>query len=207
MPDLVTHGLTTTARIKTRLTITADSFDTLFERLIYAATEFIENQCGGRRFETNVYTDEIYDGSNRDGSRKSWIFLKNSPVSVFTTFEHNVGSIGTPSWSSFSTDAYQRIDLEGLIKVLSGVPAGLQNIRVTYTAGYIIAFDDEFDEVLHTLPYDLTELCERMVVRAFKKRESEGKRIEGFETSTITWLEDLTKEDKKVIAHYRRVDF
>ena len=204
----VTYGITTTARIKTPLDISTSTFDTLIKRLLYAATDFIEKQCGGRRFEETIYTEEIYDGSNRDRSRKEWIQLKNSPVTALTTVQYNVGIISNPSWITFNTDDFQGINDEGIIRFFQRVPRGLQNIRITYTAGYTIDFaTNEFDDALHTLPYDLTELCERLVVRAFKKRDSEGKRIEGFADSTITWIEDLTKEDKQVIANYRRFDF
>ena len=204
---LVTYALTSEALVKDRMDITVATFDTLLKRMIYAATAFIEKECGSRRFQTTTYTDEIYDGSTRDGSRKEWILLKHSPVTVFTIFSYNVGSIGTPSWQTFNVEDYQRIDLEGIIRLFQRVPRGLQNIRITYTAGYLIDFDDPYDETKHTLPFDITELCERMVVRAFKKRTAEGKRIEGFESSTITWIEDLTKEDKQVIAFYRRLEF
>lgn len=55
------------------------------------------------------------------------------------------------------------------------------------------------------LPEDLVDVCERAVIRIFKKRESEGRDAESFQESSITWSKSiLTDEDMATIRNYRR---
>lgn len=55
------------------------------------------------------------------------------------------------------------------------------------------------------LPADLVEVCERVVVATFKRRESEGKSNESFAESSITWKDSLfNNEDLATIKNYRR---
>jgi hypothetical protein len=59
-----------------------------------------------------------------------------------------------------------------------------------------------------TLPLELVEVCEEIVVRLFKKRDSEGRSSETFGESSITWTKDVyTKEDLATIKNYRRGSF
>jgi len=54
----------------------------------------------------------------------------------------------------------------------------------------------------------LTEVCEKAVVRSFKKRDSEGRSSESFEGSSITWEKDVfLAEDIAIIKNYRRGGF
>lgn len=205
----VAHALTSEARVKARLGITSAGFDTLIKRLIYAATDFIEKECGGRRFKETVYTQQIYDGTplNDEGTRVPYLILKNAPVASISAFEYRSGSRSSPSWVAFATDDYEPRLTEGLLKVHGGVPAGTQNIRISYTAGYKIDFANEFNDSNHTLPYELSDLCERLVVKRFKKREKEGVSQESFAETTLAWKELLEEQDKATIAQYTRVQF
>lgn len=55
------------------------------------------------------------------------------------------------------------------------------------------------------LPEDLVEVCEEVVVRLFKKRESEGRSREDFDNSRIMWNENVyTPENLATIKNYRR---
>ena len=56
-----------------------------------------------------------------------------------------------------------------------------------------------------SLPLDLVEVCEEVVVRLFKRRDSEGRQSEGFQESSITWTEAVySKENLATIKNYRR---
>lgn len=56
-----------------------------------------------------------------------------------------------------------------------------------------------------TLPMELVDLCERVVVHLFKMRESEGKTSESFQESSITWRSSMfTPDMKATIKNYRR---
>lgn len=205
----VTHALTTEARIKTRLGITSSGFDTLIKRLMYAVTDFIEKECGGRRFKETSYTQEIYDGSplNDEATDVPYLVLKNAPVSAISAFEYRTGSRSNPAWVAFATDDYEPRNSNGLLKVHGGVPSGVQNIRISYTAGYKIDFSDEFNDAVHTLPYEISDLAERLVVKRFKKREKDGVSHESFGETTLDWKELLEEQDKATLAQYLRPQF
>ncbi len=197
------HALTTQQRIKDRLAITGANFDSLFLRLINAVTDFIEGECGGRRFLETVYTSEVYSVHAR---KQEYVLLKQSPVSVLTSAQYRAGTPSTPNWTSFIVDEYELLEdgKSGLVRIYGGVPYGTNAVRFTYTAGYKIDFPN-FGTATHTLPADLTDLCERLVTKLFKKREAEGKAVENFEGGGATWKELLDESDQAIIARYRRL--
>lgn len=56
-----------------------------------------------------------------------------------------------------------------------------------------------------SLPADLVEVCEKAVVKTYKRREGEGKSSETFQESSINWEKDVfTEEDRATIRNYRR---
>lgn len=72
-------------------------------------------------------------------------------------------------------------------------------IAADYKAGASEAGSDP------TLPMELVDLCERVVVYLFKKRESEGKTSESFQESSITWRDNMfTPDMRATIKNYRR---
>ena len=91
------------------------------------------------------------------------------------------------------------------MRIYGGVPAGTNAIRATYTAGYKIDFSKPTDPNFHTLPFDLTDLAERLITKRFKRREHEGKQNETFDGAQITWESLLTAEDREIIARYTRM--
>ena len=197
------YGLTTADRVKAKLSITVTDWDVVLKQYIYSVTDFLENVCG-RRFQQTTYTNEVYDGSNIDGSPKAWLVLRNSPVTTLTSFQYRTGAKSSPTWVDYQADTYQERLSLGIIRV--NLARGFQNNRVTYTAGYLIDFTAEYDTTHHTLPYDLSGLAESLVTRMFKKRESEGRSQEAFNNSSITWGDLLGPEDKTIIANYSRTE-
>jgi hypothetical protein len=60
-------------------------------------------------------------------------------------------------------------------------------------------------DVDNLLPSDLVDVCERAVTALFKRRESEGKKSETFQESSITWRDSMfSEEDRATIKNYRR---
>ena len=202
------YALTTIDRIKSKLGMTTTQSDTMLTRIVYACTDYIENACS-QRFQRTTYTNELYDGSNIDGSPKSMLFLKNGSVTTISSFQYRTGSKTSATWVDFQADTYQEMLALGVIRVR--LPSGLQNIRISYIAGYLIDFANENDPALHTLPFDITDLCERLAIKYYKRRESEGRSAESFGSgggqSSITWKDDLSDEDKTVIGNYARTEF
>lgn len=205
----ITYGLTTTQRIKDRLAVTVvdATLDNVYKRMIYAATDFIEKACGGRRFLKRTISQELYSGSqNGSSNRQKYLILRNAPVASITLVEQNVGSQATPSWVTVSAEEYE-LDIDNSLIFQGGLTPGTKNYRITYVAGYLIDFSDEFNDVVHTLPYELTDLCERLTTKLIKRRESEGRASEGFNSSQITWGDFLEEHDRVIIANYRRAHF
>lgn len=202
MANLVAHAITTKDRVKSRLGIAVAGFDTLIEVLINGITDWIESQCGGRRFKETTYTNEIYDGG-----AKKYLTLKHAPISSVTSFQYNGGTISSPTWTNFLADEYQLLDKEGMIYVLGRLPRGFRNIRISYVAGYKIDFVNETDPTKHNLPFDISSLAERLTVKQFKRREEVGKSGESVGDVTINWFDHLEEEDKAVLEKYKRIIF
>lgn len=204
----VTYALTNKTRIKSRLGITTTSFDDLFDALISATTDRIEKMTG-RRFYQTAYSNELYDGSDIYGSPQLVLIVKNGPITGTPTLEYKTGSNASPTWVDYTVEDYDIDTDAGLIYMKSGLPRGKQNVRLSYTGGYVISFTGTYDiGGTHTLPLDITEVCEKAVIRVFKKRDSEGRASESFAESSITWEKDVfMPEDIATIKNYRRGGF
>lgn len=271
-------ALTTIERIKDRLGIDGLTFDDVLTRMILSATARIEAMCG-RRFVQGTYTHELHDGSDIGGTRRRFLVLKNAPVSTISTIEYQAGTNSNPDWRELDEDLYHADLANGLVDVPGGLPAGFQNIRITYTGGFsgysygienfwifnttptgsvdgsnltftlpedatqVIVYADGMREAAanvtfvegsasftlaagraptstiavdylrenaaedsdYYLPADLVEVCEKAVVKAFKRRDSVGRSSETFQESSITWERSVfTAEDLATIKNYRR---
>lgn len=205
---MINYALTTKTRVKARLGITVTSFDDLLDTMIAAVTNKIE-QMAGRRFLATTYTNEVYDGVDAYDESLGILVANNAPILTLTSFQYKSGGNDNPTWNDFSVNDYDQNLRLGVLHMAGRLPKGRQNIRLSYRAGYLIDFTNTttfYDEATHTLPYDLTEVCEEAVVRLFKKREAEGRQQESFNESSVTWNADIfTKENLATINNYRRV--
>ena len=271
-------ALTTNTRIKSRIGITVDSFDALLDRFIFSITARIE-QMTGRRFIQGIYTNELHDGSDVQGSVRTVLVVKNAPIHNVSSVEYKAGTNSAPAWTAFDEDDYDLDAEAGLLYFNGSLPSGKRNIRITYTGGFsgyaigvnnfwifnavptgavngvnltftipheasqVIVYADgireaasnvtfvdgtatftlaagrapfstiavdyllatESDDSDVYLPEDLVEVCEKAVVKTFKRRESEGRSSETFQESSITWDKGVfTAEDLATIRNYRR---
>ncbi len=203
--SIVPYALTTRQRIKDRLTITSANFDVLIDRLISASTDLIES-LANRRFKKTTYSNELYSVK---GASPQYIFLKQIPVANVSLLQYRAGTPSNPNWTALSPDYYELLEdgSSGIIRVYGGLFTGfyssINQIRVTYDAGYLIDFANA-GTATHTLPFDLSDLCERLAVKLFKKRESEGRQSESFEGGAVQWRELMDEADKLMISKYRR---
>lgn len=75
-------------------------------------------------------------------------------------------------------------------------------VSIDYLASSGVSLSDP------ALPMDLVEVCEEAVTRIFKRRDSEGRRSEGFGESQVTWHEEwFSKDNLTTIKNYRRSSF
>jgi hypothetical protein len=203
MAELQAHALTSLPRLKARLSITDTGFDSVLERMINASTGLIERHIN-RRLKEATYTNEVYSVANRGTDT---IALNQIPVTVLTSAAYRAGTPSTPSWTAFTTDQYELMNdgASGIVRIYGGVPYGTNAVRFTYTAGFKINFDAIANPAEHTLPEEISDLCERIATRMFKKREAEGKSQEAFEGSSVTWSSLLEDSDKDILAPYLRL--
>lgn len=203
--SIFSYALTTVARVKTRLSIDSAGFDTLLLYIINSVTDFIEGECN-RRFKETTYTNEVYSITN---AGNGFLVLKQAPVSAVSSLQFRAGLKSNPNWTEFVSDDWELMEdgASGIIQIYGAFAQGLNSIRATYTAGYKINFANYGDNSTHTLPADVSDLAERMVVKLFKKREAEGKQREDFNGGTVIWKEILSPEDEMTMAKYRRVNF
>ncbi len=197
------YALTTKDRVKDKLGITVSSFDTQLNRLINAATDRIEGLCGSRRFKSTTYTQEVYSGVARNMRH---LMLKQAPVTALSALQYRAGTPSNPSWTDFIADQYELLEdgASAIVRIYGDAVYGTNSMRATYTAGYLIDWANFGDPTKHNLPADLSELADRMVIKAWRRRESIGKTTEGFQGATVTWATDLDAEDKAVIELYKR---
>jgi hypothetical protein len=208
------YALTTLARVKERLQITINDFDFVLTRMINATSTYIERQCGKSgpekypndgHFVRKTYTNEVY---SIFGNRQQFLVLRNSPVSVLTSFQWRAGQPSTPFWTDFTIDQYELVEegTSGIIRVYGTMPRIYSNmVRATYTAGYPIDWQNAGNGTTHLLPDDLTNTCENIVVRMFKRRQLAGQSSEAINGATISWKNALDAMDQDVINSYRRV--
>jgi len=128
-------------------------------------------------------------------------------ISGVIKFQWRSGTPSNPSWTDFIVDQYELVNdgKAGLVRIYGVMPRLYNNmVRATYTAGYLINFANAGDNLTHTLPADLTDLVENLIIRRWKRRELAGKQSEGLEGAQTNWKDNLDSEDLDVINHYRR---
>jgi hypothetical protein len=129
-------------------------------------------------------------------------------ISGLISFQWRAGTPSNPSWTDFITDQFEleQQGYSGIIRVYGVMPRLYSNmLRATYVAGYPVNFLSAGDGSTHQLPSDLTNTCENLVVRIFKRAPLDGKASENMQGATISWRDQLDALDRNVINNYRRV--
>lgn len=203
MAENLPNQLTSKARVKSRIGITVADHDDVIDRMINGVSSMIESYCN-RSFKRATISNEVHSINARG---MDMLMLKQAPVISLTSVQYRAGSPGTPAWTSYGAD-----DVEisgdgssGLVRMYGSFPYGTNTVRASYVAGYLIDFTDIDDPVKHTLPADLSEICEQIVVKYFKRREHEGKLTESFNGGSIAYDREMTPDQKMVLDRYRRV--
>jgi hypothetical protein len=98
------YALTTLQRVKDRLDIKVNDFDPILTRMINAATDFIERECGKSglerypndgHFVQKTYLNEVYSVR---GTRQERLILRNAPVTyLIVTGNLTAGSAVVPN--------------------------------------------------------------------------------------------------------------
>ena len=192
------------------------AYDTVLVRYINSLTEYISQECNGRIFVQQTYVNDTY---SIETARQTFLILRQYPVYSISSFQWRAGTPTNPNWTDFIPDQYELVDPttdpisgntyypKGIIRVYGVLPRIYNNmIRATYVAGYPVNWANAGDRNTHQLPADLTNLCENLVVRRFKRRQLAGQSSQSIEgASTQGWRNMLDADDLDIIAHYRAV--
>ena len=202
--SLNTYALTTVARLKTFLGITAATDDTFLERIANAASDWVENYCD-RRFKKTAYTNELYDGTGG-----ATLLLRNYPVVAGQAFtlEQRAGTDNVSSFTTLDTNLYFVKNTQGIVEFASGkFYAYSQFYRLSYTAGY------DFDNAaagatlesvgLGDLEYAVWKLCATI----FNDRKQSGRvQSENIGNYSVTFRREVSidPEIAEILARFRR---
>jgi hypothetical protein len=130
-------------------------------------------------------------------------------ISGLVSFQWRAGTPSNPNWTSFITDQFELAEQghSGVVRVYGVMPRIYNNmLRATYVAGFPYDWQNAGNNVgTHQVPADLTDTCENVVVRIFKRRPLAGQASENLQGATISWRNDFDAQDKAVISHYKRV--
>ena len=78
-------------------------------------------------------------------------------------------------------------------------------VRATYVAGFPVKWANAGDGTTHQLPADLSNTCENVAVRIFKRLPLDGKASEAIAGATTAWRDALDSMDQQVISQYKRI--
>ena len=183
------------ADVKTYLGITDTNSDAVLNALVANASAMVEQFCN-RVFAQASYTDVL------NGTGKSVISLRNSPITAIASVTvDTVAQLPAPNAISpgFVFDT-QTVYLRG-----GGYPSGsfgfsgsfskgVQNVVVTYTAGFA------------TIPLDVAQACIELVAMKYAKRNRIDKQSETLGTQqTISYtMADVPASVKTALQPYVR---
>ncbi len=202
----VDFALTTKEKVKSRIPELDENtdLDSMIEDMINECSAWIESFCE-RKFLETTYTNELYDGVGAGRNLKPSLLLKNFPVLVdsISSFQYQLSST---EWESFMVTSYVVDYASGIIRMTNGfLPAGWRNIRVTYTAGYKINFEDESED--HNLPYDIVQACTKLVIREMKRRQTIGVGQQTTGDNTVSYLDHVDKDILQTLEKYKKTEF
>lgn len=208
----IDNALTTLARAKSYLDITGSTKDLILTMVILAASKYIEETYCKRKFKRQAYSQELYDGN---GSPR--LFLKNRHVISGQTFTLEVrrGIESNDEWETLDAEEYY-IDYEtGRISLVSGVfQRGVQNYRVSYTAGFYLPSATEYQDGTaddDDLPYDL-ELAMLDMVNTMYGSRTIGDIAKEKVGQVEVWYQSaenaaMAKHIKGTLDKYRRLSY
>jgi uncharacterized phiE125 gp8 family phage protein len=176
------------ADVKTYLGITDTNSDTVLTALVVNASAMCEAFCN-RVFAQASYTE------TRNGSGKAAMTLANAPVSAVAS----VSVDGLPVIASASPTLGGYVFDADTLYLRAGVypctfTAGVQNVVVTYTAGFA------------TIPPDVAQACIELVALKYAKRNRIDKASETLGTQqTISYtMADMPASVKTALKPYVR---
>jgi len=168
----------------------------------------------GRKFKRQAFSNEIYDGKD-----SKHLYLKNFPVisGETITLQQRNSALNEDDWETveatdyFVENATGRLTLISINSFASGVTGvfspGVQNWRVSYTAGFYLPQDVGFGSNYEDdLPTDLEMVVWELVGTVFNKRKAQGVEKSKVRDIEVWFAAELGKDPimKQTLSQYRR---
>jgi len=176
------YALTDLDTVKEALGIVTATDDNLLTRLINAVTDYAERHCG-RRFKDTTYTDELYSG---DGDYE--LILKQCPLTDTQAVIVKIDDVVVDAAD------YYTIKPEGVLHKNSGWATGIQNIKVTYSAGFAAT------------PSDIEQACIELVGLIYKRAKNAELRSETIGSYAVTYADVKASPFAMDILNFYRKD-
>ncbi len=198
---LITEALTTVARVKSYLGISAATWDTVLELLVNAVSQQIVTYCD-RDFVKTAVSNEVYDvhGTNE-------LLLKLFPVDTTETItlQERDSNDNNANWTTVNAQNYF-VKANGIVVLPNTVFLDLpQHYRISYTAGY--NFDNAVTFLSDAGAADLELACWKLIATAFNDRKNSTKiKSESLGDYSVTFARDvdLDPEIKQILDNYKR---
>ncbi|KZC23540.1 hypothetical protein RHOFW104T7_13135 [Rhodanobacter thiooxydans] len=181
-------GLCALADVKTYLGITDANSDAVLTALVSNASAMVEGFCN-RTFAQASYTETV------NGNGRAQLCLKNTPVTAVSSLAINdvpvLAAVGATGAGYVFDDMSVYVRSSGCSCAFS---KGVQNVTVTYTAGYV------------AIPLDVAQACIELVAQKFAKRNRIDKASETLGTQqTISFSQaDMPAQVRTALKPYVR---
>lgn len=169
--------------------------------IILGVSKFIEETYCKRKFKHQTFTNEVYNGKN--GKR---LWLKNKPLITGTTVTLQKRSVSNneDDWQTIPSDQYFINYAGGYLELIRFNDAwlglggdfqeGVQNYRVTYTAGYYLPSENEYQDGTDDdkdLPYDIELAILDLISAVYNARLAGGIKTQKVDEVSITYAKEL----------------
>lgn len=188
------NALTTLAQAKSHLSISpSDSLqDARIEMFINAASEKIE------RYTNRLLVSQGNIAELQHGRRENIILLKQWPIIAVSQVSIDSTAAHTDPATILAATSYTvSDDLNSLLLVNSTFPVGFNNVKITYTAGYV------------TVPSDL-ELASLWLVEWYylmRTRGDMGRTTASKSGESVGVLEKMPTMIAEMLEFYKRSEF
>ncbi len=205
-------ALTTLAAVKALSFTTGTDFDTLLERLINNVSAAIAMELD-RELQLADFECKIA------ANNRQYLYLPQWPIVEITT----ITDYGSPlvvdvDYEMSDDDArlgrlYRESGWRGrlLVDGLTSDPvAAARDIEVTYSAGYLLPADTDYDEgEPDSLPLELQQVCDEIVLELFSRAKRQAYGLNSYSEGGISFNIDqrnslFTPEQHRILAKYKR---
>jgi uncharacterized phiE125 gp8 family phage protein len=192
--SLKPNALTTLATAKSHLSISpSDALqDVRLELLINAASEKIE------RYTNRILVSQGTIAELQHGRRENILLLKQWPIIAISAVSVDYTAVHTAPANVLAASDYAiSDDLNSVLLINQTFPVGFNNIKITYTAGYV------------TVPSDLELACLWLVEWYYlmRTRGDMGRTTASKGGESVGVLDHMPPMISEMLEYYKRTEF